>query len=53
MTMNVPTFGKLDLVIGNVAEDVINAMGQKIAMPEIVAPEKARQRHMHIVGSNG
>lgn len=46
-------FGKLDLVLGNVAEDVINGLGEKIKTPEIIAPEKARKRHMHIVGSNG
>ncbi|WP_299415340.1 TraM recognition domain-containing protein [uncultured Sulfitobacter sp.] len=46
-------FGQLELVLGTVAEDVMNGIGQVIETPDIVAPEKARQRHMHIVGSNG
>ncbi|WP_420860323.1 type IV secretory system conjugative DNA transfer family protein [Algirhabdus cladophorae] len=40
-------------MLGTVAEDVVNGLGQRMEAPEIIAPEKARQRHMHIVGSNG
>lgn len=46
-------FAQLDLVLGTVAEDVMNGLGERIRTPDIVAPEKSRQRHMHIVGSNG
>ena len=46
-------FPKLDLVLGTVSEDVINGLGEKIEAPPIIAPLNARQRHMHIVGSNG
>lgn len=46
-------FPKLDLVIGKVADDVINGLNEKIQTPPIIAPLNARERHMHIVGSNG
>ena len=41
-----------DLVVGTITEDVLNGLKENCD-PNIVAPEKARQRHMHIVGSNG
>ena len=40
-------FDKLDLVLGTVSEDVVNGLGERIEAPDIIAPEKARQRHMH------
>lgn len=46
-------FPKLDLVLGTVSEDVVNGLGEKIEAPPIIAPLNARERHMHIVGSNG
>ena len=46
-------FPKLDLVLGTVSEDVVNGLREKIETPPIIAPLNARQRHMHIVGSNG
>ena len=42
-----------DLVLGTLPEDVLNELGNTIKNAEIIAPEKARQRHMHIIGSNG
>lgn len=53
MTRTLSSIAKLDLVLGTVSDDVINELGQRIKTPDIIAPEKARQRHMHIVGSNG
>jgi hypothetical protein len=44
---------KPDLVMGTVPDEVLNTLGERIANPEIQVPERARQRHMHIVGSNG
>ena len=46
-------FPKLELMLGTVAEDVVNGLGDKIETPPIIAPLNARERHMHIVGSNG
>lgn len=46
-------FPKLDLVLGTVSEDVVNGLGERIEAPPIIAPLSARERHMHIVGSNG
>ncbi len=42
-----------DLVLGTLPEDVLNDAGDLVRNPEITAPLQARQRHMHIVGSNG
>ena len=41
-----------DLIVGTITDDVLNGLKENCD-PNIVAPEKARQRHMHIVGSNG
>lgn len=46
-------FASLDLTLGTVAEDVVDLMEERAVAPPIIAPLKARQRHMHIVGSNG
>ncbi|HHG89905.1 MAG TPA: type IV secretory system conjugative DNA transfer family protein [Devosia sp.] len=42
-----------DLVLGTLPEDVLNGLGETIENADIIAPEKSRQRHMHIIGSNG
>lgn len=42
-----------DLVVGTMPDDVMNTLGEAVHIPEIRVLEQARQRHMHIVGSNG
>lgn len=42
-----------DLVLGTLPQDVLNGLGERIENIDIIAPQKARQRHMHIIGSNG
>lgn len=42
-----------ELTIGTISDDVINGLEKEIQSSNIIAPEKSRQRHMHIVGSNG
>ena len=53
MTGKVSSFSELDLKIGTVSDDVVNQLGDRVVSPDIIAPDNARKRHMHIVGSNG
>lgn len=44
---------KPDLIVGTLPDDVQRELTHAQDARTIVAPESARQRHMHIVGSNG